>query len=95
MQSVGVVLALGVSGAIFVNVAMRDMAKAIPDADPEQVSGTLTGGGSEFFNTLPPEVQESALKAVVTASDSTFAFIMASAALSFVLSWFLRWEKAF
>lgn len=89
------VLALGVSGAIFVNVAMRDMAKAIPGATSDQVSGSLTGGGSELFTSMPPEVQEAALKAVVTASDSTFAFIMASAALSFVLSWFLRWEKAF
>lgn len=95
MQSVGVVLALGVSGAIFVNVATRDLIQAIPDATPEQVSGSLTGGGSDFFASLSADVQESALKAVVTASDSTFAFIMASAALSFVLSWFLRWEKAF
>ena len=89
------VLALGLSGAIFVNVGMRDLAKAMPGAIPKQVSASLTGGGSEFFESLSADVQEAALKAVVTASDSTFAFIMASAALSFVLSWCLRWEKAF
>lgn len=89
------VLALGLSGAIFVNIATRDLGKAIPSASPEQISSALTGGGSAFFESLPPEVQALALKAVVTASDDTFAFILASAALSFILSWFLKWEKVF
>ena len=94
MQSVGVVLALGLSGAIFVNVALRDLGKVLPDASPEEISGSLTGG-SELFKSMAPDLQQSALKAVVTASAGTFAFIMASAAVSFVLSWFLRWEKVF
>lgn len=94
VQSLGVVLALGLSGAIFVNVALRDLRRVLPDASSKQLSGSLTGG-SEMFSSLSPEQQTSALQAVVTASSGTFAFIMASAALSFVLSWFLRWEKIF
>ena len=89
VQSVGVVLALGLSGAIFVNVALRDLADAMPTATPEEVSSALSGGGSDFFESLPPDAQMSALKAVVTASDGTYAFSLASAAVSFVLSWFL------
>jgi len=86
---------LGLSGAIFVNIATRDLGRAMPDATAEEISSSLTGGGGHFFDSLSEETQAAALKAIITASDSTFAFILASAALSFILSWFLRWEKVF
>jgi hypothetical protein len=95
VQSAGIVLALGLSGAIYINMGTHNLRDAVPSASAADIRNALLGTGSTFFASLSPSLKEAVLHAIVRATDDTFIFVLASAALSFVLSCFLRWEKVF
>jgi hypothetical protein len=65
----GIVLALGIAGAIFVNKATQELLQLLPDANPADVKNSITGMSSGFFKTLTESQQAAALGIIVSAID--------------------------
>lgn len=66
----GIVLALGMAGAIFVNQATAGLLDLLPDMEPELVKNAIAGTSSSFFRSLSEEKQTAALNIIVQAIDN-------------------------
>ncbi|KAL4977126.1 major facilitator superfamily domain-containing protein [Aspergillus desertorum] len=91
----GIVLALGIAGAIFVNKATSGLLSFLPDSDPAEIKNVIAGTASEFFGTLSQEQQSGALDIIVDAIDNVYILLIFAGALGTVLSVFLKREKLF
>ncbi|KAI2712159.1 hypothetical protein CBS147332_5795 [Penicillium roqueforti] len=91
----GIVLALGMAGAIFVNKATNELLQLLPDANPTDVKNTITGTTGGFFNTLTKAQQTAALDIIVRAIDDVYILLIVAGALSVLLSVFLKRERLF
>jgi len=65
----GIVLALGMAGAIFVNKAVKDLTALLPGTSSEVIKASIAGTSSELFKTLPAHQLEPALALIVEAID--------------------------
>ncbi|GIJ88158.1 hypothetical protein Asppvi_007075 [Aspergillus pseudoviridinutans] len=91
----GIVLALGIAGAIFVNKSTKGLIKLLPDADPEAIKNAIGGTASGFFKTLSKAQQTAALDIIVKAIDDVYILLIVAGALGVILSVFLKREKLF
>ncbi|KAJ5456704.1 Major facilitator superfamily domaingeneral substrate transporter [Penicillium desertorum] len=91
----GIVLALGIAGAIFVNKATQELLQLLPDANPADVKNSITGMSSGFFKTLTESQQAAALGIIVSAIDDVYVLLIVAGALGVLLSLFLKREKLF
>ncbi|EFQ99576.1 MFS drug efflux transporter [Nannizzia gypsea CBS 118893] len=91
----GIVLALGIAGAIFVNKATTGLLSLLPDADPEVVKNAIAGTSSSFFKSLSDYDQARALGVIVSAIDQVYILLIVAGAMGVVLSAFLNREKLF
>lgn len=66
----GIVLALGIAGAIFVNKTTKELLRLLPDANPADVKNSIAGTSSGFFKTLTKSQQTAALDIIVSAIDN-------------------------
>ncbi|KAJ6184590.1 Major facilitator superfamily domain general substrate transporter [Penicillium mononematosum] len=91
----GIVLALGMAGAIFVNKTTEELLQLLPDASPADVKNSITGTSSGFFKTLTESQQAAALDIIVSAIDDVYVLLIVAGALGVLLSLFLKREKLF
>ncbi|KAI1405015.1 putative MFS drug efflux transporter [Hypoxylon fuscum] len=91
----GIVLALGMAGAIFVNQATAGLLDLLPDMEPELVKNAIAGTSSSFFRSLSEEKQTAALNIIVQAIDNVYILLIAAGAMGVVLSVFLKRERLF
>ncbi|QKX59533.1 uncharacterized protein TRUGW13939_06667 [Talaromyces rugulosus] len=91
----GIVLALGIAGAIFVNKATSGLLSFLPDSDPADIKNAIGGTASGFFNTLSEKQQSGALDIIVEAMDDVYILLIFAGALGTILSVFLKREKLF
>jgi hypothetical protein len=66
-QLLGITLGLSISGAIFVNLALKGLQVVLPEVPRSQLQSALTGTSGGFFNSLPENTQLLALNALVNA----------------------------
>lgn len=57
----GIALALSISGAVFVNTALNSLQKLLPSVPRQQLQSAISGTSGDYFATLDPEVESSAL----------------------------------
>ncbi|KAF4765278.1 hypothetical protein HAV15_003176 [Penicillium sp. str.  len=91
----GIVLALGMAGAIFVNKTTKGLLQLLPDANPADVKNSIAGTSSGFFNTLTRAQQTAALGIIVSAIDDVYVLLIVAGALGVLLSLFLKRERLF
>ncbi|KAL7629880.1 hypothetical protein AAE478_001403 [Parahypoxylon ruwenzoriense] len=91
----GIVLALGMAGAIFVNQSISGLLALLPDMDQRLVENAIAGTSSSFFRTLPEEKQIAALNIIVQAISNVYVLLIAAGAMGVVLSVFLKRERLF
>ncbi|KAJ6109918.1 Major facilitator superfamily domain general substrate transporter [Penicillium sp. IBT 16267x] len=91
----GIVLALGMAGAIFVNKATKELLQLLPDANPTDVKNTIAGTLSGFFQTLTTSQQTAAVDIIVSAIDEVYILLIVAGALGVLLSLLLKREKLF
>ncbi|KAL4921166.1 putative MFS drug efflux transporter [Aspergillus aurantiobrunneus] len=91
----GIVLALGIAGAIFVNNATSGLLAFLPGADPENIKNAIGGTASGFFNTLSEEQQRGALDIIVQAIDNVYILLIFAGGLGTIVSVFFKREKLF
>lgn len=66
-QLLGIALGLSISGAIFVNLALKGLQVVLPDVSRTQLQSAITGTSGGFFNSLPEDTQLQALNVLVNA----------------------------
>ena len=82
-------MSLSVTGAIFGNLAVQRIALVLPETSPEAIGHMITGTSSSQFRDLSDILKAKVIEQVTDTIKDTFAFLVASAALGFVLSLFL------
>ncbi|RAO67601.1 uncharacterized protein BHQ10_003613 [Talaromyces amestolkiae] len=91
----GIVLALGMAGAIFVNKATNELLALLPNANSADVKNAIAGTTSGFFKTLTKAQQTAALNIIVQAIDDVYILLIVAGAVAILLSIFLKREKLF
>lgn len=85
-QTGGIALGLSLSGAIFVNTAVKGLMSALPGVPREELQLAVSGTSGSYFQSLAPEQQEAALEVIVEALSKTFILVYVGAAVTLVCS---------
>ncbi|PQE26931.1 MFS drug efflux transporter protein [Rutstroemia sp. NJR-2017a BVV2] len=91
----GIVLALGMAGAIFVNKAVQGLTELLPGTDSEIIKASIAGTSSELFQTLPADQVEPALAVIVKAIDDVYILLIAAGGIAVIGAALLKREKLF
>ncbi|KAF2848079.1 MFS general substrate transporter [Plenodomus tracheiphilus IPT5] len=94
-QMTGMVVGLTVANVIFLNLAQTYIQNVLPNADPDQIKSAISGTGSAFIGSLTVEDQARVLHAITDAISKPYLFLAVVAAIQFILSLFLKWERVF
>ena len=84
---------VGVANSIFVNRASDSIQKLLPSTSRATVQELIAGVGASLTNELSPPLRIAVLQAVLAAIKDVWVQMIGTAALSFVLSLFLRNER--
>lgn len=87
------VFSVGVANSVFVNRASNSIQRILPSTPRTIVQEAITGVGASLADRLPPLVKAAVLQAILNAIKDAWIQMIATAALSFVLSCFLRNQK--
>lgn len=82
-------IALAISGSVFLNEAVKGMSEFLPGVPRDVVKGAIAGAGSEFFASLSDEVRKNVLHAIISAMDKTYALVIVAGAITLVGSIFM------
>ncbi|KAF1963165.1 efflux pump antibiotic resistance protein [Byssothecium circinans] len=91
----GITLALMVSNAIFLNQATHRIAKILPERTKGAIQQAITGNGGTFFESLSSLQRAEVLSSIIASIDEAFIMVIAAAALSLILSLFMKRERLF
>ena len=83
-------LAVGVTNSIFINQATSNIQKVLPGTPRATVQDAIAGVGASLTDQLSPQLKFEGLQAVLNAIKDAWVQMIATAALSLVLSLFLR-----
>ena len=84
---------VAIANSIFVNRASDSIQRLLPSIPRAEVQQTIAGFGASLTNQLPPSLRTSVLRANLDAIKDVWVQMVATAALSLVLSLFLRNKK--
>ena len=84
---------VGIANSIFVNRATDSIQKLLPDTPRATVQEAIAGVGASLTNQLPSPLKAAILQAGLDAIRDVWIQMIATAALSFILSLFLRKRK--
>ncbi|GKT54567.1 MFS drug efflux pump [Colletotrichum tofieldiae] len=95
-QTSGINIALAVSNAVFLNRAETRLAKILPDTVTEdQIQLAIAGVGADFVTTLPPQMQQEILEAIVEALNLPYILVITAGSLVLVCSVLMKRERLF
>jgi hypothetical protein len=89
-QNLGIVLALAISGAVFQNSAINRLQTILPDVPREALQGAISGAGSQFFQRLPPALQEQVLVAIVGSMAKPYILVITAGSMTIIGSLFMK-----
>ncbi|KAH8600026.1 major facilitator superfamily domain-containing protein [Bisporella sp. PMI_857] len=82
----GMALGLSIAGSVFVNKAVSNLAPVIPEFTRSQLVQAVSGSGSAILKTLPEEVRQEAIHAIIFALRQVFILAYVACALGLVCS---------
>lgn len=91
----GIALALMMANSIFLNEATNKISHILPDVPKATVQQAVSGVHGSFFTTLSATDRTKVLAAIVQSIDNVFIMVITAAALSLVLSVFMKRERLF
>ncbi|KAK1676063.1 major facilitator superfamily domain-containing protein [Colletotrichum godetiae] len=95
-QTSGINIALAVSNAVFLNRAEKRLTAILPDTVTEdQIQAAIAGVGTDFVTTLPPQMQQEVLEAIVEALNLPYTLVITAGALVLVCSVLMKRERLF
>ncbi|KAK1976355.1 major facilitator superfamily domain-containing protein [Colletotrichum cereale] len=95
-QTSGINIALAVSNAVFLNRAETRLAEILPDnVTEDQIHLAIAGVGADFVTTLPPQMQQEVLEAIVEALNLPYILVITAGSLVLVCSVLMKRERLF
>ncbi|CAJ2505539.1 Uu.00g129330.m01.CDS01 [Anthostomella pinea] len=91
----GITIGLSVSGAIFVNQALKGLRGLLPSFSELQLNAIISGTSGNAIETVPEQLREPAISILVEGLRQTFILCFVAGAIAFILSVFLNKKKAF
>ncbi|KAM3064830.1 hypothetical protein ACMFMG_010459 [Clarireedia jacksonii] len=91
----GIVLGLGMAGAIFVNKAVQGLTDLLPGTSSDVIKASIAGTSSELFQTLPADQLKPALTVIVNAIDDVYILLIAAGGIAIIGAALLKREKLF
>lgn len=91
----GITLALMMSNSIFLNRATNKVAKILPGTPRATIQQAILGFGGAFFDSLASLERRQVLLAIIESIEDAFILVVTAAALSLLLSLFMKREKLF
>lgn len=88
-QSFGIVIALAISGSVFLNEAFSGMTDILPGVPRDTVKGAIAGAGSAFFESLDESKRGEVLHAIIEAMGKTYILVIVAGAVVTVGSIFM------
>ncbi|KAL9024431.1 MAG: hypothetical protein Q9180_007903 [Flavoplaca navasiana] len=86
-------IAVGIANCVFINQATANIQRILPDTPRVVVQEAITGVGASLTDRLEPVVREAILRAILNAIRDAWIQMMATAALSLLLSFCLCNKK--
>ncbi|KAL2132711.1 hypothetical protein VTI74DRAFT_3449 [Chaetomium olivicolor] len=94
-QVSGILAALCVTGAIFQNIVVDKVSSVLPDYPLSDIVHLTTGTSSPLFQDLDPKLKRAVVAQVTDSIRYVFVYVLAVAALGFILSLFLSRKKLY
>jgi hypothetical protein len=91
----GIVIALGVAGAIFVNKTVSGLEQLLPQVPDADIRNGIAGTTSAFFQNLSKTEKIAALDVIVGSIADVYVLLIVAGAMTVVGSVFLKREKLF
>jgi hypothetical protein len=88
------VLSFAIAYSIFMNTSTNKIAVLLPNNSIGEIQSGIEGFGSPVFMSLPDSIKRQVLEAINSSIQNAWTQILASGALSFVLSLFMKRERA-
>jgi MFS family permease len=92
-QLVGVVVTLSIAGTVLVNTATTGLLALFPDVPVATLKNAIAGTAGDFLTSLSPQLKTEALDVIVQSMDKVWILTITAAAVGFVCSVFLKFEK--
>lgn len=86
-------ISVAIANCIFINRATDGIQMVLPNTPRATVQEAIAGVGSSLTDQLPPETQTAVLQAALDAIKDVWLQLVATAALSLILSFLLRRKK--
>ena len=80
---------LAVAGTIYQNIAIQKLRLVLTGISDESIAVVIAGTSNGVFYALPDDLRTKVIVEITSAMSNVWAWLMASMALSFVLSCFL------
>ncbi|OCK99433.1 MFS general substrate transporter [Cenococcum geophilum 1.58] len=94
-QFVGIVFGLSISGAIFINEALKALRVILPDIPESQLKQVISGTSSGILSQLPRTLVDETVAAIVFSMRKIFIPAYVAAAAALLVSIFIKRHKAF
>ncbi|KAK1574457.1 major facilitator superfamily domain-containing protein [Colletotrichum navitas] len=95
-QTSGINIALAVSNAVFLNRAETRLTEILPDnVTEDQIHLAIAGVGTDFVTTLPPQMQQEVLEAIVEALNLPYILVITAGSVVLVSSLLMKRERLF
>jgi len=94
-QVTGVTIALAIANSVFLNGSQDKIAALLPQVPLSDIQAAIAGAGSDFVDSLSPELQAGVLHAIVDSMSKTYILVITAGAVVLVLSAAMKREKLF
>lgn len=84
---------INIATAMFVNIAIKRIAKAAPDLAPGTIVSLIAGVDSASLNALPEDVREKIISAIISALRDDYILCCVIAGVAFLVSFLVSKEK--
>ena len=88
-QVLGITLSLSVSGSIFQNKAVQNIASVLPDIPQNELPQLITGASGQLYKSLSEDDQLLVVDQITRAIRDSFYYLIGTTALGFITSLFL------
>jgi hypothetical protein len=92
-QLIGAVISLTVAGTVLIDTATSGLSELLPGVPVETIRNGITGTAGTFLQSLSPALRTKAIDVIVGSVDKVWILTITAAAVGFVSSVFLDFEK--
>lgn len=94
-QFLGITMALAIANSILLNSSQEKIQRILPNVPTSQIQGAILGSDSTLVQSLPPNLEDEVLAAIVDAIGKAYILVITGGSLVVISSLFMRRQKLF